>query len=107
MYGGTNHGYPDGNGGGVMTHVPTEETVYFELIRTSESGGVTLNLFTDAGFSTPVSNGSYSILFSSSSTTTPPTGFRYLVFKARDRSNANECQGYIQDLKFYNGVTSV
>ena len=97
MYGLTNHGHSN-----IMAHVPTEETVYFELKRTSTTG-VTLNLFTDAGFSTPVSNGSYSVVLGS-----VPTGFRYLVFKSRDRSvSGSECQGYIQDLQFYNGVTAV
>ena len=97
MYGLTNHGHAN-----VGSHVPTEETVYFELIRTSTTG-VTLNLFTDTGFSTALSGGGYSVVLGS-----VPTGFRYLVFKSRDRSiSGNECQGYIQDLQFYNGVTAV
>ena len=87
---------------GNTTHVPTEETLYFELKRTSTTG-VTLNLYTDSSFTTSPSGYSKSVTLGS-----VPTGFRYLVFKSRDRSlSGNECQGYVQDLQFFNGVTSV
>jgi len=99
-----------GNGGAMYTlsshnngntaHEPTEETLYFELIRTSTTG-VTLNLYTDSSFTTSPTGYTKSVVLGS-----VPTGLRYLVFKTRDRSiSGNECQGYIQDLQFYNGVT--
>jgi len=95
MYTGTN--YNTGN----VTHEPTEETLYFEIIRSTATAG-TINLFTDSSFTTSPSGYARTVSFS-----TAPTGLRYLVFKSRDRSiSGQECQGYIDNLQFYNGMTS-
>ena len=97
MYSMTSHTFA-----GVMAHEPTEETVYFELIR-NNSTSVTLTLYTDSTYTTSPSGYTQTATLSSA-----PTGLRYLVFKARDRSvSGSDCEGNIDDLKFYNGVSSL
>jgi hypothetical protein len=96
MYSMTNH--ISGN----ITHTPTAETVYFEIIRNNATSA-TIKLYTDSTYTTSPSGYSRTLTLSSA-----PTGLRYLVFKSRDRSIASQSlDGYVDDIKFYNGVTSI
>ena len=87
---------------GNITHTPTAETVYFEIIRNNATSA-TIKLYTDSTYTTSPAGYSRTLTLSSA-----PTGLRYLVFKSRDRSiSGNSLDGHVDDLEFYNGITSV
>ena len=79
----------------------TATTYYVEMIRNNSAGTFTVNLFSDAGYSTPVTNGSKSADISGQTI----TGLQYLSVKSETVGSPNgTLNGTLNDVEFYDGV---
>lgn len=96
---------PDENGvsvtAGTMTNLANGTPYYFELIRNGDT--VTCKIFSDSTYTT-LNHANSTVTMTGASAV---SGLRYIKFAERIVSNATSCSLSIDDLKFYNGVTSV
>ena len=83
--------------GGNFTKKPTVETVYLELIRDGDI--FTINLYSDSTYSTLIEGKSF--------TQTSVTGLQYLGIKNHLRDSTGGLNGTWDDVKVYNGVSSI
>ena len=94
--------FPLGAGSSTVNWTPSTSTDYYvQIIRTS-STNFTIDIFTDSSYSTKA----FDTLSSSASSSTQ--SLQYLKIANRiDSSGGRTITGTIDDVKFYNGVTSV